>query len=247
MLPSWLNVRAYHECRLWEAERIRRARQMLTSGKRRKWGYHQALSRLKRRLICLLEYLRTALFVLSCDVGEGRCADCTQSQRAATSETGTTRCWRVRSACYADCRALVDLRRALFRDMGYQDEVLLDCLTQNCASYFATALPRQEFRAWVAEAGGEIVACGGVVIHYVPPTTRNLQGREAYIMNMYTRPGWRRQGIGTAILQAILDHLRTSGITVVSLHATDSGRSIYKREGFEPSSEMRLQLESRQS
>jgi len=40
---------------------------------------------------------------------------------------------------------------------------------------------------------------------------------------MYTRPEWRRRGIGTAILQTILDHLRAQGIPLVSL-ARHSGR-----------------------
>jgi GNAT superfamily N-acetyltransferase len=59
-------------------------------------------------------------------------------------------------------------------------------------------------------------------------------------MNMYTLPGWRCQGIGTAIPQEILDHPRVRGTAVSSLHAINSGRSIYQRHGFEASDAMRL-------
>jgi GNAT superfamily N-acetyltransferase len=153
--------------------------------------------------------------------------------------------YTIRPATKADIPALVSLRRALFESMGYQDPALAQVAQANCR-YFATALPQGEFQAWVAEADGEIVASGGLVIHAIPPTAYNLAGREGYIMNMYTRPEWRRQGIGLAILKAILDYLRAQGIPLVSLHATPDGRQLYARCGFEPTNEMRLHFETAQ-
>jgi len=154
--------------------------------------------------------------------------------------------WRIRSAGVEDREALVTLRRALFQEMGYGDEDLLDRVADASDRYLATAMPRGEFRAWVAEAGGEVVASGGLVFHAGPPTATNLDGVEGYIMNVYTRPGWRRRGIATAILQAILHDLRGQGIPLASLHTTPSGQAIYERAGFQPSPEMRLLLESEQ-
>lgn len=61
-------------------------------------------------------------------------------------------------------------------------------------------------------------------------------------MNMYTRPEWRCQGLGTAILQAILEHLRQEDIPLASLHATAQGRRLYEGQGFAPTNEMRLWL-----
>lgn len=151
--------------------------------------------------------------------------------------------WHIRPACEADIPALVALRCGLFESMGYNDPVLLDRIAEANAHYFATSLPQGKFRAWVAEASGEIVASGGLVIHSIPPTAYNLAGREGYIMNLYTQAEWRRQGVGTAILQAILEYLRAQGIPLVSLHATLDGRRIYESQGFKSSNEMRLRLE----
>ena len=155
--------------------------------------------------------------------------------------------WRIRPASVEDCEALVALRRALFQEMGYGDEDLLDRVADASDRYFAMAMPRGEFRAWVAETGGEVVASGGLVFHAGPPTATNLEGTEGYIMNVYTRPGWRRRGIATAILHAILDDLRGQGIPLASLHATPVGQAIYERAGFQPSPEMRLLLEPEQN
>jgi GNAT superfamily N-acetyltransferase len=151
--------------------------------------------------------------------------------------------YTIRSATEADIPALVSLRRALFKSMGYQEPALTR-VAQASSRYFATAIPQGEFRAWVAEADSETVASGGLVIHAIPPTTYNLAGREGYIMNMYTRPEWRRQGIGAAILQAMLDYLREHDISLVSLHATPDGRRLYAQYGFEPTNEMRLHFET---
>lgn len=148
----------------------------------------------------------------------------------------------IREARARDIPTLVALRRELFAAMGYREPELLSQVANASARYFATALPRGEFRAWVAEVDGEVVGCGGLVIHTVPPTPRNLAGKEGYIMNMFTRPKWRRRGIGTAILSCILDQLRREDIPLASLHATLDGRPIYKRAGFTESNEMRLHL-----
>jgi ribosomal protein S18 acetylase RimI-like enzyme len=153
--------------------------------------------------------------------------------------------YTIRPATEADIPALVSLRRALFESMGYHDLALTQ-VAQASSRYFATALPQGEFQAWVAEADGEIVASGGLVIHAIPPTAYNLAGQEGYIMNMYTQPEWRRQGIGAAILQAILDYLQAQDIPLVSLHATPDGRRLYARCGFEPTNEMRLHFETTQ-
>jgi ribosomal protein S18 acetylase RimI-like enzyme len=166
-----------------------------------------------------------------------------RQQKENCAGKAPARRWQVRPAGASDVAALVALRRAMFESMGHHDEAALSAMGAACASYFAQALRRGEFWAWVAEAGGEIVGCGGLVIHTSPPTVHNLAGREGYIMNMYTRPAWRRQGIATAILRAILDYLYTQGVATVSLRATPDGCRLYERFGFQPSNEMRLHLE----
>lgn len=152
--------------------------------------------------------------------------------------------WTVREARASDIPALVSLRRVLFEAMGYRDPDLLAQLEGVSARYFRRALPKGEFRAWVAEIDGEVVATGGLVIHSLPPTAYNLASREGYIMNMYTLPAWRHRGIGGAILRTILDFLKSEGVPHASLHATADGDRLYRREGFRETNEMRLRLDS---
>jgi GNAT superfamily N-acetyltransferase len=62
----------------------------------------------------------------------------------------------------------------------------------------------------------------------------------------WTRPEARGQGAAPRLLSAALDHARRHGVGKVLLHATEAGRPLYLREGFEPSAaymELRLPAE----
>ena len=67
----------------------------------------------------------------------------------------------------------------------------------------------------------------------------------AFISSMYTVPELRRKGIGGRLLRAALDHAWERGITDVTLHASESGRSLYESFGFKSTNEMRLRRTER--
>jgi ribosomal protein S18 acetylase RimI-like enzyme len=92
-----------------------------------------------------------------------------------------------------------------------------------------------------------VIASGGLVIHTLPPGPRNMDGREGYIMNIYTVPAWRRRRVATAIVVAILDYLHEIGVPVATLHATDAGRLVYEKLGFKPTNEMRLLMNGKRA
>jgi GNAT superfamily N-acetyltransferase len=150
-----------------------------------------------------------------------------------------------RLATADDVASLVRLRAAFLAEVAEADAAdpaLLDALRQ----YFAAALPAGEFVALLAEAGGEIVATGGLVFHRHAPSHHNLSGCEGYVLNMYTLPAWRGRGIATAILRKLLVVASERGCPRVSLHARPQARPIYARAGFVPvETEMRLAVPAR--
>jgi ribosomal protein S18 acetylase RimI-like enzyme len=64
------------------------------------------------------------------------------------------------------------------------------------------------------------------------PTFHNPTGRKAYIMNMYTKPEYRRNGIAYKTLDLLIEEAKRKGITAISLEATDMGRPLYEKYGF---------------
>ena len=73
---------------------------------------------------------------------------------------------------------------------------------------------------------------GGVSFFQVMPTYHNPSGRKAYIMNMYTKPEYRRRGIAFITLDLLVHDAREKGITAISLEATAMGRPLYEKYGF---------------
>jgi GNAT superfamily N-acetyltransferase len=109
--------------------------------------------------------------------------------------------------------------------------------------YLLEAIPAGQFISWVAETGSVIAGISGLLIYKRPPVEGNLSGLEGYIMNMYTVPQYRGQGIALLLLTTIIDYVKSSGANVVLLHAAKDVQPLYRKCGFrETHKEMELLL-----
>ena len=98
--------------------------------------------------------------------------------------------------------------------------------------YYKKALDDGTHIAYLIFAGEDFAGAGGVSFFQVMPTYHNPTGRKAYIMNMYTKPEYRRQGIAYKTLDFLVKEAKSRGITAISLEATDMGRPLYEKYGF---------------
>jgi len=98
--------------------------------------------------------------------------------------------------------------------------------------YYQKALSEGSHVAVLVYDGGRFVGAGGVSFYTVMPTFHNPSGRKAYIMNMYTKPEYRRKGIAYHTLDMLIEAAREKGITHITLEATDMGRPLYEKYGF---------------
>lgn len=139
----------------------------------------------------------------------------------------------VRQAEIADIPALVHLRMALFCEVGELARPDEDpALWEATSAYFRAAQADGSARSWLVEVEGEAVACGTLALFVRPPYPGNLAGREAYLLNMYTLPAWRKRGMASALLDAMAAHARAQRLGKLWLHASEQGRPLYERLGF---------------
>ena len=147
-----------------------------------------------------------------------------------------------RRADLADVGALAELRAQFLAEVvnaNAGDPTLLDALSR----YFSAALPNEEFVAFVAISESRIIATSGLVFHRHPPSATNLDGKSAYLMNMYTLSAWRGRGIASRLLIDLVGFARRSGCRRAKLHALPKATALYERAGFTPvEGEMELRL-----
>lgn len=98
--------------------------------------------------------------------------------------------------------------------------------------YFIRHMTDDTFIAWVAEDEGRIVGTSGMCVYHVPPTYSNPTGNVAYLVNMYTVPEYRNQGIANGLLERLIDEARERGCTRITLNASKAGQPIYEDYGF---------------
>ena len=59
-------------------------------------------------------------------------------------------------------------------------------------------------------------------------------GELGFVGNMIVDVAQRRRGIGSVILESVVDFLESRGVVRLELYATQDGRPLYARHGFEP-------------
>jgi GNAT superfamily N-acetyltransferase len=153
--------------------------------------------------------------------------------------------YRIRQATVSDAPVIARHRAGMFRDMGELAPDEAAAVESASRTRLVGQLGSGEYVGWLAETGGEVVAGAGALLHQYYPTKANPRGRPtAYILNVYTEPGHRRQGLASQLITQILAWCRARDIPRASLHASRLGRSVYERLGFAQTNEMRMDTDA---
>lgn len=141
--------------------------------------------------------------------------------------------FEIRLAHMGDIEEIIGLRLELLGEVGNGiPSMNQELVTENIRNYLQNKLG-SDFFCWVAEVDNHIVAISGLNIFEKPPSYKNLTGVEGYIMNIYVDKAHRGKGIATALMKAILSYLEANAIHHVTLLATDEGRKVYEKLGFQ--------------
>lgn len=148
----------------------------------------------------------------------------------------------IRPAGLDDAVLLIELRERMLRELGRTDEEHIRQLAENSLEWSRRAFPSGTAFGWLAEKNGRVVGGVSMTIIETQPQYRSMAGRIASVYGLFVEPDERGVGVATGLVTTAVEHARSLGIDLVSLHAADKARPIYERIGFEPSSEMRLFL-----
>ena len=141
--------------------------------------------------------------------------------------------YEYKKATIADIDELVRTRIIVLRAANnLSDDVDMSVVEKESYEYYKRALETGEHIAYLVYDKENFIGAGGVSFYQVMPTYHNPTGRKAYIMNMYTAPEYRRQGIAINTLDLLVKDASKQGVTQIALAATDMGRPLYEKYGF---------------
>ena len=138
-----------------------------------------------------------------------------------------------RKASLADLEILTETRIEVLRAANQLSaDVDMSEVKKQSYEYYQNALKNDTHLAYLIFDDDKFVGAGGISYFQVMPTYHNPTGKKAYIMNMYTKLGYRRQGIAFKTLDLLVTDAKAKGITAISLETTDMGRPLYAKYGF---------------
>lgn len=150
-----------------------------------------------------------------------------------------------KKATVADLAELVRTRLIVLRAANrLSEDTDMRAVEEASVAYYKKALKTQEHIAYLVYDGEVFIGAGGVSFYQVLPTYHNPSGKKAYIMNMYTKPAYRRRGIAYRMLDLLVAEAKGRGVSQIALEATAMGRELYEKYGFVAAeSEMELPID----
>lgn len=132
-----------------------------------------------------------------------------------------------------DLDSLVGLRIAyLLEDHGTIPQEKLTKISEKLPVYFRKHLNNDLF-VYTAKSENEIISCCFLIVTEKPSNLSFINGTVGTVMNVYTKPEYRRKGLAGKLMKMLLADSEKMGLDFVELKATDSGYSLYKSIGFE--------------
>lgn len=138
-----------------------------------------------------------------------------------------------KKATIDDLKILTETRIEVLRAANQLgDDVDMSDVKKQSYEYYQDALKNDTHIAYLVFDEEIFVGAGGISYFQVMPTYHNPTGKKAYIMNMYTKPEYRRKGIAFKTLDLLVKDAKAKGISAISLEATEMGRPLYIKYGF---------------
>lgn len=138
----------------------------------------------------------------------------------------------VRIATKADIASLVALRLEYLRaDYSVLPKEVEQVLRVQLPLYFSRHLGK-DCHVYLAEEHQSAVSCAFLIVLEKPANPTFPTGKVGAVMNVYTRPVYRRRGFACALLERLISDARKMDLSYLELKATEQGLHLYQRLGF---------------
>lgn len=140
---------------------------------------------------------------------------------------------QIRKASADDIRTLVALRIDFIKEMHptlSQEQVKAHA--EVLTDYFQRHV-NLDFWGYFAEIDGDVASVIHLVMFERPANPRLATGKLGMILNVYTKPPYRKRGLASLLLREAIRDAETLGISMLELQASEMGKHVYQQLGFE--------------
>lgn len=139
---------------------------------------------------------------------------------------------KVEKADLKDINELVQMRlEYLTEDYGSLTEIQSEKIRNQLPVYYQNHLNKDLF-VYVVKSE-RIISCCFLLVSEKPANPSFINGRTGTVLNVYTKPEFRKKGIARKIMEFLIYDAKEMKLDFVELKATDNGYKLYKSVGFE--------------
>ena len=140
---------------------------------------------------------------------------------------------QIRKLSLDDLELLIRLRIDFLLEEGivFTEAELAD-VRQNCREFFTTTIQANTFVAYVAQKDEAVLSTAFLTLSNRPPRKAYQSFCVGTVYNVLTYLQYRRQGLATKVLTALLQEAKALGVSSVDLLATKDGEELYDKLHF---------------
>jgi ribosomal protein S18 acetylase RimI-like enzyme len=144
----------------------------------------------------------------------------------------------VRNVGAEDLELICRHRQMMFQEAGFAAG-LLRTMTDHFRSWLRPRLADGSYFGYLlVDAGRAVAGVGLMLIDWPPHPAHPVQDRRGYVLNVYVEPTHRRRGLAKQLMAMAEAEFARRGVQFAVLHATETGRPLYQRNGWSQTSEM---------
>lgn len=131
-----------------------------------------------------------------------------------------------------DIEQLIEMRMAYLKEDFREDmEKCSETIRKQLEEYYKCHLGN-DILGFIVKNKTQILSTALLLIIKKPANPTFISGKVGEVLNVYTRPEYRHQGMAKATMEALLAHARYLKLNYVELKATEDGYPLYKKLGF---------------
>jgi len=147
-----------------------------------------------------------------------------------------------------DLETLVLHRHLMFEELWQPNKRQHSVGDRAYRKWVTSMMRAKRYAGFLAETeDGYIVGSGCVWLREVHPFPGSPTTHAPYVLSMFTERNYRGKGVATMIITEAKKWSQKKGFKIISLHASQLGRSVYRKNGFERTWEMRVRLANKGS